>query len=108
MRLAHTFAAAVVGYSVSLATAWFCLFWLETGAVWRFAALMLGGLIIGAAASRLPWFADRRAQLATCAFLAALTLWLPVVVVTFGFALLGVPFLALYALAVLAGWRLRN
>ncbi|MES2757868.1 MAG: hypothetical protein V4693_10880 [Pseudomonadota bacterium] len=98
-------AATVVGYLVSLVTALFSLAWIDGAAIVKLIFLLVGGFVIGAVARRVPLFAARPYLLATCAFLAALTLWIPVIFVTYGFALIGVPLLGLYSGAVLAGWR---
>jgi hypothetical protein len=101
-RLLHLLAAVMVGYMACLLTGWFSLAWIDGGAIMKLIFLMVGGFVIGAIACRNPLFARRRYLLATCAFMAALTLWMPVIFVTCGFALLGVPLLGLYSLA---GWR---
>jgi hypothetical protein len=103
--LPRLLAAIVVGFLACLANAWICLAGIDAGSAAKFTAVLVGGFAIGAIACRVQLFAGLRRVLAICAFVAALTIWIPVIFVTYGFALVGVPVLGLYSLAVLAGWR---
>ena len=97
--------AITVGYSSNLLYVWFCIAWIDVNMITRVIIFLSGGILIGALACRLKLFDGRRSLLAICAFFAALTLWLPVIIATYGFAILGTPILALYSFAVTVGWR---
>lgn len=96
----------VAAYLVHLLNVWVWLAGIDATAYLKFIGLLLSGLGIGALASRLECLRGLRYPLAVSAFLAALTFWLPVVVVTYGFALIGVPLLGLYSLLFVSGWHL--
>ncbi len=97
--------AIPAAYLTHLITIWLCLAGIESYKEVKFGALLLSGFVIGAVACHLELFRGRRTAMAVSAFLAALTLWLPVILATYGFALLGVPLLGVYSLMVLAGWH---
>lgn len=103
---ASTAGVLVAAYFVHLLNVWVWLAGIDAIAYLKFIGLLLSGLGIGALASRLEFLSGLRYPLAVCAFLAALTFWLPVVLVTYGFALIGVPLLGLYSFLFVAGWRL--
>lgn len=97
--------AIPAAYLMHLITIWLCVVWMESYNEVKFGAVFSGGFVIGAIACRFELFRGRRTAMAVSAFLAALTLWLPVILATYGFALLGVPLLGIYSLMVLAGWH---
>lgn len=94
-----------VGYFINLLYVWVCIAWIEVDIIARVVVLLSGGFLIGASACRHRLFTGRSSLLAICACLAALTLWLPIIIATYGFALLGTPVLAIYGLVVKVGGR---
>ena len=60
----------------------------------------------GAAFARINRYSRCRKAACCGAFFAICTLWIPVILVSYGLALSVVPFFALYSLALSAGWRL--
>lgn len=98
--------ALLAGYIASLLAAVLAFRLVDGSSEANFAAILLAGVAIGYGFSRVPAFSRSRNIVATSAFLAALTMWVPVVIVTYGFALIGVPLLGLYSLAVMLGWKL--
>lgn len=74
------------------------------GAGWRFAAgALVYGLLLGFAVQMVFREPVPRARAAAGAFGGAFTLWLPVVLVTYGFALVAVPVFVAHAIAVAIG-----
>jgi hypothetical protein len=75
-----------------------------SGPGWLIAACALAyGLTLGLVAQLCVRKALPRPRVAIAAFAGALTLWLPVIAVTYGFALLAAPVLLAYSAAVILG-----
>jgi hypothetical protein len=99
-------AAVALSFVANLAILCGCVYLSGTlGGPLTVAAACLLGLTIGCVMGSTFKTAAPR-PVAIGAFAAALILWLPVVVVTYGFALLGVPLLVAYAACVQAGARM--
>lgn len=95
----------LVGYVVSLANILTIFFLLDLIKIFELVIMFGGGIAIGFGFSRVQAFRGLEKVFAFSAFLAALTFWMPMILATYGFALLAVPVLGLYSIAVLIGWN---
>ncbi|MRV72074.1 hypothetical protein GJ700_10145 [Duganella sp. FT92W] len=109
MHLSRTL-QKILGFSISfvtfLANTWLCFAGSDFSLLVKFVFLLVSGALLGALAGNIKFFEGQRKQLAWAATVSAFILWIPVVVATYGFALLGIPLILLYGLAVHAGWQL--
>jgi hypothetical protein len=105
MKIIPSIASAIASFFSNLVVAVIVYRFLAATSAWTigvgiFAAGFCLGLIHG-------WIFGKRCvrRIGLWAFIAVCVLWTPVVLTTYGFALLGLPLLAAYALVVFIGAR---
>ncbi len=100
--------ALILSYLANLAGLLSVHLYLDTIMLVKIAVFFCVAACIGAEFARINRYSACRKAACYGAFFAICTLWIPVVLVSYGLALSVVPFFALYSLALSAGWRLKT
>ena len=106
MQTARSFMAGIASFACSFALV-LCTYWvLEGSGSWVMSSgIYAAGFVLGCVFACM-FNPGRSWSIGVGAFVAVAVLWTPVVLTTYGFALLAVPLLAVYALLVVLGYRL--
>ncbi len=100
--------ALLLGYIANLAGLLLAYIYLDTILLVKIVVFFCVAACIGAAFARINRYSACRKAACYGAFFAICTLWMPVVLVSYGLALVVVPAFALYSLALSAGWHLMS